>query len=447
MINVDGITGYVDFPFPPNFTNIPSNDFSVSCWLLFDNVSSTFVRALDITDDSSNFFQIAISNGVGLLTCVMGDAGTVQTIEVDSAISAGVKHHVVATWAAGTNDFRFYLDSVEQTTVGFVGLTAGTAAQFNFGRRSSGGNHAEVNCEDLRLYSRGLVQADIERLFTARGVDGIIEKLTNRWPMNDLPDGTVCGGNQPFIDSTNAGVNSTSLIVNVPSVSTGNLMFAAIGPEGAGATAANVTTPSGWTPVANQDTPAAPSRPSLFLYRRVASSSEPATYTFAINQTCFINGIMATYDHNKVQTIPEEISIGNTGTSINPISPAVTPSASAMVIGTSVSDDLTLPSSLPDFFPVGSSGREGIEGSGVGNGAALGLADQLIPPGLSGSGAWLLFQSDEWAAFSVTFLTIGGSGFDADCVKDITNTKEHGVPSGTTEYRESVLTYRKRSNG
>lgn len=97
-----------------------------------------------------------------------------------------------------------------------------------------------------------------------------------------------------FISKTSATASvATSLVLPVcNSVIDGDLLMAVICPGGdSTGTPANVTAPTGWTLFTLVDLPATFSTPSLQLLRRTASS-EPATYTFGINQNCSICGIM-----------------------------------------------------------------------------------------------------------------------------------------------------------
>ncbi len=54
--------------------------------------------------------------------------------------------------------------------------------------------------DDIRLYSRALSQAEIETMFEARGVDGIVHGLEHRWPMNELGIGTAATIADSIID-------------------------------------------------------------------------------------------------------------------------------------------------------------------------------------------------------------------------------------------------------
>ena len=202
-----------------------------------------------------------------------------------------------------------------------------------------------------------------------------------------------------------------------------------------------MTTPGGWTLIGTVDLPPTTSRPSLWAYYRTANS-EPASYSFIINQTCTLTGIMASYDGNEI-TVPQEALGINTGFSINPIAPSISISNNSLLLRICAMDGQNLPTSLSSFYPANSIHRNAIELGGVGNGCAIGYAEQLRGPGSTGSATFTTFTTDEYACFSIAFNGSDGQT-ELDTIKDVSVNENHGTPSGNASYDGDFLSYRRR---
>jgi len=448
MLSTNGTTSFGKFPLPSPMTNIAANDFSISMWIEFQNVTgqATFMRMLDIINDSDNYIQIAIGSLTGNLGVAVEDATTQRGLSVDSVISADVLYHIVITWDASADTVGFSLDAVAQSGASLGNLGPGVADNFNIGRRSddSGSTYSECFFGDLRIYDRALPQDEITSIFTQRGHDGIVDGLVARHLMDETSPNNYASLNTHYKDSTTASVESTSVTISVPTVADGDLMVAAICAGGnTSGTPAVVTTPSGWDPIGNGDLPSTSSTPSLWIYRRTASS-EPATYNFAIDQTNTIIATMGTWDGNFITTTQDVISTINTGTSIAPIAPTVSPSGNALILRIAASDSTKLPSDTSEYFPSNTIGREALEATDVPtNGCTLGFSEQLVPSGATGTASFSLGSSDQWGAFTVAFLG-GNADTDVATLKDISNSKNDGEPIFSPLIARDELSFRKR---
>ena len=240
-----------------------------------------------------------------------------------------------------------------------------------------------------------------------------------------------------FVGKSVATVGSSlSLIVPVPTnVLDGDVLVASICYGGASATAPDGTTPAGWTLVANGDLPDAPSRPSLWVYRRTASA-EPASYTFS--NTVFsssIAGIVVAL--RGVTTTEDVVSTLNTGTSSGPVSPAVTAGGDAICLRIMASDSLQIPGVKYDVSPGGVNVRDALEATGAGNGCSLSVADEMVAAGSTGTRTWALVGNDQWGSFTVTFL--GGDGVEEHALRDSGPLGNHGDYLGEPKALASVL--------
>jgi hypothetical protein len=260
--------------------------------------------------------------------------------------------------------------------------------------------------------------------------------------MNELETGRSAGMDTGFIEWTIDFPDATTVTLDVPTHTDGDLLVAVICPGGdSGGTPANVTTPSGWTQIGTVDLPSTISTPSLWIYRRTASS-EPASYDFVANQTTSMNAFMVSYDQNMVSTTEENIT-SNTGTSAAPSAPTISPTANSMVLRICASDGIQIPTPVGNFYPANTIGRLALENSGVGNGCSLGFADHLVGSGATGAATFTLEASDQWGCFSVSFNGGGGPGFDT--IKDWSNNQANGTPeNGPLVYSGSQLAFRRK---
>ena len=346
-----------------------------------------------------------------------------------------------------SNDAKIYINgqSVSVTETSIPNGAAGNDASQNYMifQSTAGGRGFDGYQVDHRAYDRILDDGEIETIYATNGHDGIHDGLVGRWMMNEDAPGVSAGLDTFYIASTQNSVGSgTSLALTVPSNSTNDKLIAMICPSGDGSSSpANVTTPSGWTLVGTIDLPATSSRPSLWVYSRVASS-EPSSYNFIINQTNSICGIMASYVGSEV-TLPEETIVSQTGVSINPVAPSTSISNNSLVLRICAMDGLNLPSSLPTFYPADSIHRNALEIGGVGNGCALGYAEQLKPPGSIGTATFTGFTFDEYGCYSLVLN--GGSGDQSeDTVQDTSENSNNGIPTTNITYVEDNTSFRRR---
>jgi len=267
---------------------------------------------------------------------------------------------------------------------------------------------------DVRVYSRELSIEEIQTIYEARGKDSVVDSLEGRWKLNDLSIGTSMSS--LFVDSTETnGDPVSSIAVTIPSNTDGDLLVAAIAPGGTGVSAANVTTPSGWTFVTSVDTDSAPSWPSLWIYEREASS-DSGTYTFNIDQTCTICAQMYCYQN---VTTTNDNSGTNNGTGTAAQCPSVNVSSGGgayLTLRFAVSDGGAL---SIGSYPFGVNDREFTEfTAGVGNGCGLICADNIRSPVTSTGTKDFSMASEQWCAATVVYKA-------EPSVKDVSGSSAH----------------------
>lgn len=108
--------------------------------------------------------------------------------------------------------------------------------------------------------------------------------------------------------NASAHVTYTQLTLNVPTHSTGDVLIAGIAIKGGTATVM-VTVPTGWTQIARTDND---TNVSLISYEKVASASEPSSFTWTIQDQTRAEGGMTAYS-GVDQSTPIDVAQGNSG--------------------------------------------------------------------------------------------------------------------------------------
>jgi hypothetical protein len=112
---------------------------------------------------------------------------------VGTALTVGVTTHITCVWKQGTKEVNtVWYDAVQvastddnravpasdQTTIGWDKVT----------------QYLDATLEDFRFYNRELSLAEIQTIYSSRGVDGITDGLVSRWSMNEGAEGAAASG-------------------------------------------------------------------------------------------------------------------------------------------------------------------------------------------------------------------------------------------------------------
>lgn len=331
--------------------------------------------------------------------------GAADYVFTTPTTSLNVWWHFAVTYD-GTTSITYGNGEVMNSSV--VALSTGEVVGLNVARWYQGGqptaNHEFFNgrVADVRVYSRTLGQEEIQSIYRARGRDSSVLNLQGRWT---LSNGSI-GGLGPlshFVDESQTVVaSSTSIVLTVPTNTDGDLMIACITATNATGTAPNMTQAS-WTLIITQDidTGAPPSVPSMWMFRRTASS-EPASYSFTSDTTASMVGHM--YVYRNVQTT-EDATASNSGSSASPSCPSVaTGGGTFLAIRMIASDSEQIPADPTLTFSNGVNNRFATETTGgLGNGCSMAVADHVRSGTTSRTETFALAATDMWGTFTVTF--------------------------------------------
>lgn len=376
----------------------------------------------------------AVSGRTDILTCQVSDGVDSAKIEgATGSLNDSDLHFVAFTFIAGdASGLRMYIDAVEDANSPVSTATVTpintVPEHFEIGHQDDGTDtFFDGTIQDLRVYNRALSQAEIETIFAAEGHDGILHGLIGRWTFTEKSPGSAAS---TFVDSTTESAATTTMTLDVPTgVQDGDLLVAVAASE----EIETLATPAGWTLQQSGDVGAG-GDPSVFVFTREASS-EPASYDFVFGAGGEKLGIMSAY--TGVQTTPDVVSSLNTGTSATPTCPTVTPGGDALVIRVYVADDADQPGA--GGYPDDTNGREAIQVGGLTpNGASLGLADQDLREGATGTALWTLDASEAWGGITMAFLGV-------DIPKNWANlANSDGEPVGGVTYAEDELSLHRR---
>jgi hypothetical protein len=386
----------------------------------------------------------------GRLGFQRGRDTTDQTlVSNNAAIALDTWYHVSVV--SGSAVAKLFINGVETSystqTIGSGSFLADSSYYGLLGNRVDLLRELPFRIEDFRIYDRALSDAEIATIWASRGHDNVLTGLARRYPLNERHDGAPAQAGAYFKSSAKAAIESTFVTVPVPACSDGDLLVAAIAAGGdIYGSPPNITTPSGWTLIGYSDCPSTTTTPSLWLFRRQASS-EPGSYNFIMNQTCPVIGCICCYDGAIFSTTHSYFSASN-GTTQYPSAPSVSPVAASLVLRVMVADSGSNSGNLPvpqgDVYASTLVGREATEWkTGTYGLVVLAFADELKPAGAVGTAGFTLGVSDQWATATVTFS--GGAGaVEPKALRDVAPNKIDAVAHQHVVHTEGILSLRRR---
>jgi hypothetical protein len=184
--------------------------------------------------------------------------------------------------------------------------------------------------------------------------------------------------------SADTGAGASSLTLTPPTgIAAGDVLVATLAAAGTG----TVTAPSGWTAIQNVTSGTVMRHATWF---RVATSSEPASYQWALTSSRAAAGAIAAY-RGANATVPIDASATGTGASGNAIAPAVTTSSSndlaIAAVGFATATTVTPAATTTERYDRSSSGGATAEGADFTQAAAGTTSANTAVP-LSASSRW-----------------------------------------------------------
>ncbi len=199
--------------------------------------------------------------------------------------------------------------------------------------------------------------------------------------------------------------------------------------------APNVTTPAGWILVTNGDLDATISTPSMWIYRRVASDSEPSSYTISGDQSCVYSAIMSIYTSSDVTGSVSSIATG-TGTVMTCDSVSI--GAMSVVLRFYCADDgeNEMIGSDDGVYIRENFTQESNDGT-FGNGGSMMLCDQLMQITPTNTQTGFIDGTEQFGCFTISFELTTSALTVRDHSANKFNTCSSG-PNGPTRIADSL---------
>jgi len=151
------------------------------------------------------------SSGQLLLSARSTDGDTTRTFTGSAVLSANTWTHVAATVAYGTSFGQTFINGVLDNSGPFSGtfaaaVTANTVSKAGAIVGNPYGDAPQFNgmVEDARCYGRVVGIPEIQTIYSARGVDGIVFGLESRYPLVERANGLA------VVQASNIGTQGPS---------------------------------------------------------------------------------------------------------------------------------------------------------------------------------------------------------------------------------------------
>lgn len=207
-MSINGTNGaFCNIAGPITATNAQSA-LSITCWINANSnpLSDNFSLCV-WSSNSGTAVRIALnatlaSPGTITLQARAADGDTLSSfISGATALSPGSWRHVVATLDYATKTPKMYINGVNFALTGTNNLsgtatsaTNTVAAKFCCSIANNISERYLGLIEDVRLYQRIISIGEAMTMYTAKGMDGIVQGLAMRYPLNDQGEGQTAVG-------------------------------------------------------------------------------------------------------------------------------------------------------------------------------------------------------------------------------------------------------------
>ncbi len=334
-------------------------------------------------------------------------AGTVDVVVTNPDLQSGTLASGYTYAAAPT------VASVSPASGPAAGGTAVTITGTNFvaGATVSFGGAAATN---VSVASATSITADTPA-HAAGPVDVVV---TNP----DLQSGTLASGytyQEPppsrfqSVATAITSSNAPSLAIGLPAGTVaGNFLVAALSIDGG----VTITPPAGWTEILQTSDG---DRTNLGVWYRVATGSEPSSYTFSWGANEKATGAILRY--SGVDNANPIDGFGAAfGNSINPTAPSVTTTvADTLVLRVAAMEGEKLPTPSSGVYPAGTDGRYAHQTSGSGSSTGAGADLAQASAGATGTAAFTLSGAKAWVTATIAIRPGSGAPLPAPTVSSV----------------------------
>ncbi|WP_186280177.1 LamG-like jellyroll fold domain-containing protein [Fluviicola chungangensis] len=149
-LRFDASNGYCTANLPTVFDNIPSNDFTIECWVKQES-NTTSKRVFFAQKDVNNFCSILV-NGVNVAYFFLCDNGTYYSVSTQVTLSPLQWTHLAFTWDASTNTITSYINGIQVNGINGGSSTFGNDGVMTIGARSDGQQIYKGSIDELRVW-------------------------------------------------------------------------------------------------------------------------------------------------------------------------------------------------------------------------------------------------------------------------------------------------------
>src|SRR3989338_3344880 len=149
-LNFDASNGYCTANLPTVFDNIPSNDFTIECWVK-QEFNATSKRVFFAQKDANNFCSVLVNSG-NVAYFFLRDNGTFYSVNTQVTLLSSEWTHLAFSWDASTNTITSYINGIQITGLNGGSSSLGNDGIMTIGARSDGQQIYKGSIDELRIW-------------------------------------------------------------------------------------------------------------------------------------------------------------------------------------------------------------------------------------------------------------------------------------------------------
>jgi len=167
----DGTNDYIDIT-DSALQDLPSGDFSVSCWLKLDSLpSGTTYRICSRRNNTGGQGIIFTVDSDGHINAYSSNAGTDGSTNGNTSINDGSFHHAVMTYNSSSGEYSIFVDSVDDGTLVSAAAATPTSSTGTFKIGSSfnftSGQFFDGKIDQFVVFNAELSQSEIDEIYNS----------------------------------------------------------------------------------------------------------------------------------------------------------------------------------------------------------------------------------------------------------------------------------------
>ena len=149
-LHFDATNGYCSSALPTVFENIPTNNFTVECWVKPETLSAS-KRILFAQKDANNFCSILV-NSSNVAYFFVQDNGISYSVNTQNTLSTSEWTHLAFVWNAGSNTITSFINGIQINGISGGGSSTGVNDLMTIGARTDGQQLIKGGIDELRIW-------------------------------------------------------------------------------------------------------------------------------------------------------------------------------------------------------------------------------------------------------------------------------------------------------